>query len=580
MSPVGMAPIETNGRTRIAEIKIGDTQHIWKLLGPAMYSARPLFPITVRELVQNSHDAQKVKGVNTPVEIEIRQTSDEIVLTCMDKGIGMDEDTILEKFLALGESGKTGKGAATVGGFGVAKASIIGACSSWQLYTNDNYLDSSMIGKQTITKLEQPYDGCKIVLHYSLQEDNPSLQLKWGFVSSAVKLLVSSDCLVNLRIFGAGGNNVEVELKGYKINEKLFAFSVVNEDYEAKIYLTPRVSTKSLQIDAEGDTSYTDNVSVGGDIIYRLNGLTQYTSYGCGDSNLFNAVVEVTSKVEPGHPNYPFAASRERAQAGLIAVVDKKMETYFRNSLTTMQMMENLTGDKATQKIKYYDGDQVESATLANANFTITPLQIKIEKVDVKVEKVIEEIETKMAEMPELEAEFALSKPRAIVNEVITGSFERDGNFVRPEPASEKSPIAFQMCIKYREEKSLKTLSKPKFVKILRVWVELLQKLMESSPTYAHRFAIGFIVDEQRMAERYYDCAKSCNYYLVDPTTIGKLQGLDAILKLLQYATHELTHAKHYSHTENFTSAYHDVFDKFMEKFGTKALRKMVKILK
>ena len=49
--------------TKIANLQISGAKHMWKLLGPGMYNARPLFPVTVRELLQNSADAQRSAGV-------------------------------------------------------------------------------------------------------------------------------------------------------------------------------------------------------------------------------------------------------------------------------------------------------------------------------------------------------------------------------------------------------------------------------------------------------------------------------------------------------------------------------------
>jgi hypothetical protein len=54
----------------------------------------------------------------------------------------MDADTILAKFLSLGDSGKrdAGDSEEAAGGFGVAKAVILGTSRSfrWEMHTRDN----------------------------------------------------------------------------------------------------------------------------------------------------------------------------------------------------------------------------------------------------------------------------------------------------------------------------------------------------------------------------------------------------------------------------------------------------------
>ena len=64
-------------------------------------------------------------------------------LTWEDNGIGMDAGTIQAKFLSLGDSGKreaSGSSDEAAGGFGVAKAVILGVASEfrWELHTRDN----------------------------------------------------------------------------------------------------------------------------------------------------------------------------------------------------------------------------------------------------------------------------------------------------------------------------------------------------------------------------------------------------------------------------------------------------------
>lgn len=90
---------------------------VWQVLGGALYRARPLLGVTLRELYQNSRDA--CRGLDCTPEIAITLETDDFkfgTLTCEDNGCGMSEETLLTKFLVLGESEKA---AGSAGGWGI-----------------------------------------------------------------------------------------------------------------------------------------------------------------------------------------------------------------------------------------------------------------------------------------------------------------------------------------------------------------------------------------------------------------------------------------------------------------------------
>ncbi len=92
---------------------------IWGVLGGALYRARPLCAISMREMFQNSRDA--CRGFERTPEIVVTLQTDDWksgILTCEDNGCGMSEETLLTKFLVLGESEKT---AGSTGGWGIGK---------------------------------------------------------------------------------------------------------------------------------------------------------------------------------------------------------------------------------------------------------------------------------------------------------------------------------------------------------------------------------------------------------------------------------------------------------------------------
>ena len=80
-----------------------------------------------REAIQNAVDANATK-----VTCEVRETQEGFLVSVHDNGRGMDYDTIVNKFLALGGSGKEGP-SGTHGGFGKAKEMLILPWLTWQI---------------------------------------------------------------------------------------------------------------------------------------------------------------------------------------------------------------------------------------------------------------------------------------------------------------------------------------------------------------------------------------------------------------------------------------------------------------
>jgi len=107
---------------------------VWGFFAAHLYSY-PLLPIVLRELFQNARDACRRVGHEPRIRIAVLGDADfrygQIV--CRDNGCGMDEDTILDRFLCLGG---TDKAQGDTGGFGIAKAVILGGCTWWEVRTH------------------------------------------------------------------------------------------------------------------------------------------------------------------------------------------------------------------------------------------------------------------------------------------------------------------------------------------------------------------------------------------------------------------------------------------------------------
>jgi hypothetical protein len=85
-----------------------------------------------REAVQNAVDAG---GRNVHLSA-VDQTDGTKLVTCDDDGRGMDEDTIINKFLVLGATTKTSS-SGSAGGFGKAKELLLLPWISWRIHSRD-----------------------------------------------------------------------------------------------------------------------------------------------------------------------------------------------------------------------------------------------------------------------------------------------------------------------------------------------------------------------------------------------------------------------------------------------------------
>jgi hypothetical protein len=85
----------------------------------------------VRELAQNSIDAPK----SSKISFEFAFDGENTIATCLNNGSPMSKETLVNKFLSIGESGKGFEG--TVGGFGKAKELIAFCHAGYQIRTGE-----------------------------------------------------------------------------------------------------------------------------------------------------------------------------------------------------------------------------------------------------------------------------------------------------------------------------------------------------------------------------------------------------------------------------------------------------------
>lgn len=510
---------------RIAALT-GDQQKIWRLLGPSLYSARPLLLITVRELVQNSRDAIEARRAQDPNfrqgKIQLIFSEDEQgrwSVVCNDNGCGMTEDVILDRFLQLGGTLKA-EGAQVVGGFGIAKAAIIGACSGFQLKTLDNYLDSSMLGHEPIKKLPpgQEYDGCSISLYYDPGVEKTLRPMPYVF-TTIIPSLISSELGVPCDISLYRHREL---MKQYALSGTLEMGNAIYSDENFTIFQVdlkrqfPELSERLLW--DSGYTFYTE-----GDAYVRLNGLTQFEYFvGAGLKSSFLVDVKIPDGIRPGDPAYPFLPSRE----GLIEEFERKLKRILEGHSFNPLSSEKAIKERQQKNVTlYYNGRE----------------------------------EGKRRSREELQREAHLEKERKLSKELHFRFSSIAHQLLEDDDISYGgfSPIGIKTCVRIVGKSQVNPLC-DKNLKLLLAWAEIIRKIHEAGDV-AERYGVGFVISDSTIAERYINNHGEI-YYLINPQKI-KISDHAAVYKLLFNAAHEIAHADYHNHNELFTARHTELYD-------------------
>ena len=284
-----------------------DVSRLWELEVKATYSSHYTGDIAVREAFQNSVDAYRRHRIsNGTFAVNTSEDDQKIELTMTDCAGGMSMDECQSKFLTLGCSDKTT--GEDNGGFGVAKAIILGASQKWSIRSRDWSLDSQtmettreeVVPGVTISKTipTQSWGGSAAAIYLALSEPRIPVTLTGNVVTGYVQLPRARKLDMKLNW---GGTNVAV-IKKYKARE----LNIPSSDY------------KSL------DLSYS------GMIVVRLGGLVQFYTRKSSISNLL-VIVDLTTREIPGTRDYPFTKGRDglrgqadRAMDDLLEYLDKE----------------------------------------------------------------------------------------------------------------------------------------------------------------------------------------------------------------------------------------------------------------
>lgn len=276
---------------------------IWQYMTTAVYQSGDLPALATREALQNAVDAIRAAARARQIgpregRFEVTWDASARALTWDDNGVGMDAPTIFGKFLSLGDSGKsaaTSSGEAA-GGFGVAKAVILGTSASfrWEMHTRDNRAVSESVD-QEIAVYDAPHRlGTRLtIFDVSARFDSMWSQARGRHL----------DLLDRLREVLAANDLPDIELR---LNGERVA---------------PLFSRRGGARVATG--SWGDNITVQvkayrrapgdrrGGYYVRLGGLFQFaTSSRRGDLGA-DVVVDLATTIRPGERGYPLNAGRD-----------------------------------------------------------------------------------------------------------------------------------------------------------------------------------------------------------------------------------------------------------------------------
>lgn len=279
-----------------------DTETMWQLAMDNIYTSSDLPALGTREALQNSVDAIRAAVRAKQIEknggrFAVTWDQDAHSLTWDDNGIGMDAATVRTKFLSLGSSGKRDAADSNeaVGGFGIAKAVIIGTSSTfrWEMHTRDNLIVGNGFSEPakfykvaprqgtrlTVFDVDPKYDRLKVYALEAYLGVVERLRLGLGASDLPDVTLVLNGVEVPMMFPRRGGSKVPVD--GPWGNDT---------EVSIKAYRRP-----------PGDRH--------GAYYIRLGGLFQFAESGYNLKSDY--VLDFTTKARPQSRDYPFNAARD-----------------------------------------------------------------------------------------------------------------------------------------------------------------------------------------------------------------------------------------------------------------------------
>jgi hypothetical protein len=280
---------------------------IWAFLTTSLYQSGDLPLLATREALQNSADAIRAAVRARKLRagegrFEVSWDAERRALTWTDNGVGMDTRTILDKFLSLGDSGKAEAGSSdeAAGGFGVAKAVILGASETftWRLHTRDN-LAVSQGPRAEVEVFDAPHrDGTQLTIFGV----SPRFDETWDYARQAHVPLLD-----RLRELLAANDlhGIALVLDGAEVAPMFSRRGGSRVSVEGSWGEGTTASIKAYRR-SPGDRR--------GAYYVRLGGLLQFRVPAQRGDLKADIVIDLATAVRPGEAGYPLNAARDALQ--------------------------------------------------------------------------------------------------------------------------------------------------------------------------------------------------------------------------------------------------------------------------
>lgn len=511
-------------KTQIATLK-ADIATLWKLQCQNLYNSKNLGALAVRECLQNSIDAIRTAEKNGDIAkgegyINISWENNDLIVE--DNGVGMNLQTIHDKFLTLGGSTK---GNDNVGGFGLAKSVILGCGTGFKVETQDNVFTDEDLGVNPIQKQSYRH-GTRITLKNvqvgkgKTLEDEPE-----RFRSAVYDYVFASQIPEDIRV------------------------TVNGEDYEScKVFTqtpatrrTPAVFNITKDI-IPRDTKLRINIYKTEDsfgyLYVRLRGLTQFKQYLSWNAD-FQVVVDIDTRLHPRDVDYPFSTNREglksQYQGILLAISDKVSkspiaisdhsnykETLYDNTSSSAERNRIIATHMISKDL--VQAANTVSKVVANAipegSYSVPSVAEKIQHLNILVEKTADAYDMTKDE---------------VVKGLNTENLQTLNN-----------PLDYSWIVWHDKDTKVKRITTSTQVSFILVWDSILRLMASYYPKLGGNiFYPGIVIRNEYMGlclEKHIPSCGMRHYIMMNPYLIPKTDDMSIALYLMGLASHELAH--------------------------------------
>lgn len=521
-----------NYNEKVLEFKV-DVQNIWRLQCKNLYYAS-LGVIAIRELLQNSVDAitRKVKkGLITKQQGLIKITIEGNDIIFEDNGIGMSKEIIHDKFLILGKSDKDNS--SEIGGFGVAKAVILGCCDWFSVETFNNIFTLDDIGVNPIREQPTKINGTRITLKNVVYSDKKYIGEYYTiFKQEIFNILQTSD--IPYRVL-YNGTPVDLWFKDEVLSYKSIEnFGLYKEDY-------PQVETKVL---FKNLLSFQQE----GMLYVRLNGLTQYYSYKGKLS--CNVIVDFNTELNPTDDNYPFTASRESTKwdyTKMLNAISDKLIQKPNSILSTIKYTEIFFDNPKD----FDESNRVVKGIIENKN-----------KLANRTNTLLDYVAENPNNSPFLQDLFSYMS-----------AYDNFNSYKNHDTITLNNPLKYSWLILKHNNSNIKDYQQSQLMNTTILWDSFLRIVAEGYKDLSGTlFYPGVILEDEIFSGCYSKevDGKEREYILLNPMYIPKSNNIELTLYLLGVAVHELSHflnCDYESHGDRFIKYHQALYNHSIEKF-------------